>query len=332
MKKIFKFIPLVLILVTFSACKKDTKVDYGNLKNWAFAESVSSEKKADVFFLAPAIFNSPGKHNMPLDYSMNKTMFISAMNMEKGVFDNSARFFAPFYREVELYEYLGLTQSSEQNHKKYLDIAYNDVKDAFIYYMKHYNEYRPLILAGFSQGSDMCLRLLKDFSEDEDFKKVFVACYSIGWSFTEEESSKYPQIKFAEKEDDTGVVVSYMSEAVNFNDKTAVRANGKIRSINPLNWKTDSTPADKSLNLGSCTIGFDGAVTKEQKKLTGCYIDEKRGTLKITDVKTEDYPPILSVFKDGDFHLYDYTFFYRNLQKNVEVRLNAFLSKEQEKK
>ena len=32
---------------------------------------------------------------------------------------------------------------------------------------------------------------------------------------------------------------------------------------------------------------------------------------------------------DGVYHLYDYQFFYRNLQENVEVRLNAYLEKQE---
>lgn len=34
---------------------------------------------------------------------------------------------------------------------------------------------------------------------------------------------------------------------------------------------------------------------------------------------------MLPIFSDGIYHLYDYQFFYRNLQENVEVRLNAYL-------
>ena len=34
---------------------------------------------------------------------------------------------------------------------------------------------------------------------------------------------------------------------------------------------------------------------------------------------------MLSLFSDGVYHLYDYQFFYRNLQENVGVRLDAYL-------
>ncbi len=63
--------------------------------------------------------------------------------------------------------------------------------------------------------------------------------------------------------------------------------------------------------------------------MTGAYLEEDRGALKVTDVSPEDYPPGLSMFQEGVYHLYDYQFFYRNLQENVGDRLEAYLQKTQ---
>ena len=46
----------------------------------------------------------------------------------------------------------------------------------------------------------------------------------------------------------------------------------------------------------------------------------------MTDINPEDYPAGLDIFEDGIYHLYDYQFFYRNLQENVAVRIDAYLS------
>ena len=94
--------------------------------------------------------------------------------------------------------------------------------------------------------------------------------------------------------------------------------------INPLNWKTDSTLAEKSLNKGACFTDYTGAITNEIPQLTGAYLDADRGTLIAVDIHPEDYSN--SLFPDGIYHLYDYQFFYRNLQENVLVRTNAFLN------
>ena len=43
------------------------------------------------------------------------------------------------------------------------------------------------------------------------------------------------------------------------------------------------------------------------------------------DVTPADFPPILSILPEGSYHLYDYQFFFRNLQENVAVRLKKYL-------
>lgn len=40
----------------------------------------------------------------------------------------------------------------------------------------------------------------------------------------------------------------------------------------------------------------------------------------------EKYPAGLDIFEEGIYHLYDYQFFYRNLQKNVQTRMDAYQS------
>ena len=44
----------------------------------------------------------------------------------------------------------------------------------------------------------------------------------------------------------------------------------------------------------------------------------------MTDVDASAYPPVLDLFKPGEYHIYDYQFFYRNLQTNVRDRIDAY--------
>ena len=124
------------------------------------------------------------------------------------------------------------------------------------------------------------------------------------------------------------MIVSFNSEAESVGDSLMIPAGTKTLAINPLNWKTDGTAADKSLNLGACFTNYSGEITSEIPELTGAYIDPERGALKVTDVTPEEYPAGLSIFEDGVYHLYDYQFFYRNLQENVKTRIDAFLGAE----
>ena len=68
------------------------------------------------------------------------------------------------------------------------------------------------------------------------------------------------------------------------------------------------------------------AITREEPGLCGCYIDLPRGALKVTDVYAEDYPAYIPSLPEGSYHIYDYQFFYRNLQDNVKLRIAEYLS------
>lgn len=325
-KKLSLIITICFIFsICFCGCSNQTNaVNYSDNTNWAYFENNSADKTADVFFVCPTVyFGAEDSYNMNLTDTETKANFLGAINMEKEIYDSDSRFFSPYYRQVGLNVYSMEADEREQ----YLKLAFDDVKNAFEYYYDNCNEGRPIILAGFSQGADMCIRLLKECFEDKDMQSQIVACYAIGWSITEEEIEEYPQLKFAEGESDTGVIISFNSEAENINDSLTIPNGTKTLTINPLNWKTDSTLADKNLNLGACFTDYDGNITKEINNLTGAYIDDVRGALKVTDVTAEEYPAGLDIFEDGIYHLYDYQFFYRNLQNNVQVRLNAYQSK-----
>ena len=51
-----------------------------------------------------------------------------------------------------------------------------------------------------------------------------------------------------------------------------------------------------------------------------------RSALIVIDVTPEEYPAIIS--DEGIYHIYDYQFFCRNLQKNAEARMTAYQNKQ----
>ena len=315
-----------LLLTALCACSgKESENLYALTENWAYLETDASGKAADVFFICPTVYGGDSDvFNMALDNTKAKSSFLGATNMEKGIYDADCRFFAPYYRQAALNVY----EMESADREPYLQIAYEDVKQAFEYYLEHYNEGRPIVLAGFSQGADLSIRLLKDCFADEETNRLLVACYAIGWSITEAELQEFPHLQVAQGETDVGVIVSFNSEAEHVTDSLMIPAGTKTLAINPLNWRTDSTPADKALNQGGCFTDYGGTIVTEIPELTGAYIDSARGALKVTDVTAEDYPPGLSIFDSGVYHLYDYQFFYRNLQENVSVRVAEYIRNE----
>lgn len=314
----------VLLLTLLCACgqKVDT-VDYAQSESWAYY-GIGEGKEADLFLICPTVdMGKNGNYNMSMDDVATKESFVGALNMEKGIYEDCATMYAPYYRQMTFPVY----SMTEEEMKPYLEIAYRDVAAAFEYYIEHCNNGRPIILAGFSQGSQLLLMLLEEYFDDPAYSDKLVAAYCIGWRVTEDDLSRYPHLKMAEGEADTGVIISFNSEAEGVEDSIMVPAGTKTLGINPLNWRTDSTPADKSLNEGACFTKYSGEIKKEIPGLTGAYLDETRGTLRVTDVSPTEYSN--SLFPDGVYHLYDYQFFFRNLQKNVAVRLDSYLKNRQ---
>lgn len=327
MKKTPLALLLLLLLLLAGCTSSDTttdQVNYADPGNWAYLEA-DQPKSADVFFLCPTVFQgSQEESNMPLTDQKVRESFQGAISMEKGIYVQNCRLFAPYYRQMAMAMY----SLPRQEWESYLDFAYQDVREAFLYYLDHYNQGQPIILAGFSQGADMCLRLMKDCFDREDLQEKLVACYAIGWSLTQEEVDQYPQLRLATGAGDTGGIITFNTEAESVDQSAIVPADTKALAINPLNWRTDSTPASREENLGACFTNYSGTIVTEIPQFTGAYLDPHRGTLKVTDVDQASFPPGLTLFDNGIYHVYDYQFFYRNLQENVALRLENYLAQQ----
>lgn len=292
MNKLIK-IMLLLVLAAFCSLASAQEPDYADTCSWAYWR-VGENKAADLFIVCPTVdLGTGGNKNMSLADNEAKKNFYGALNMERGIYEQHCRMYAPYYRQAVLADYDLPAKEAEP----YFNLAYKDVRAAFVYYMQHENNGRPFVLAGFSQGAEMCLRLLKEFGNEDFVRDNMVACYAIGWRFTPQEAEKYPYIQPAKCAYDLGKVIVFNSEAPEVTSSAIVPEDVKTFAINPL---------------------------------TGCYIDSVRGTLKVTDVDKKEFVPGLPLFSEGVYHIYDYQFFYRNLQQNVNLRIKTFMEERQE--
>ena len=241
-KIIAALLPVTMVLALFAGVGAwaDTEyVNYLDMSNWAiFAEG--EDKPVDVFLIAPTV-DTQDEYNMSLSDEKMKQHTVGALNMQRGIYEDSARLFAPYYRQASMKAY-GLPAEEMQ---PYLDIAYGDVSNAFAWYLAHKNKGRPIILAGFSEGAYMCFRLLEDyFGEDVALKSFdesvnwgdslmeqLVAAYALGWSCTQEMTEKYPQLRPAAGPDDIGVVISFDCEAPEVTDTYVNPVGQKALSI-----------------------------------------------------------------------------------------------------
>lgn len=325
MNKLMK-IMLLLVLAAFCSLASAKEADYADTGSWAYWR-VGESKPADLFIVCPTVdLGTGGNKNMSLADNEAKKNFYGALNMERGIYEQHCRMYAPYYRQATLADYT----LPRQDAAAYFDLAYSDVRAAFLYYMHHENNGRPFVLSGFSQGAEMCLRLLKEFGNEDFVKDNMVACYAIGWRFTPQEAAEYPYIQPAKGADDLGKVIIFNSEAPEVTSSAMVPEGVKSFAINPLTWNCGTQKAPKTLNAGACFTDYSGAVVREVPQLTGCYIDSVRGTLKVTDVDKKEFVPGLPLFSEGVYHIYDYQFFYRNLQQNVNLRIKTFMEERQE--
>lgn len=325
MNKLMKII-LLLVMAAFCSLASAQEPDYADAGSWAYWR-VGENKAADLFIVCPTVdLGTGGNKNMSLTDENIKGNFTGALNMQRGIYEKNCRMYAPYYRQAVLADYDLPANEAEP----YFNFAYKDVRAAFVYYMQHENNGRPFVLAGFSQGAEMCLRLLKEFGNEDFVKNNMVACYAIGWRFTPQEAEKYPYIQPAKYADDLGKVIIFNSEAPEVTSSAIVPEGVKSFAINPLTWSCGSQKAPKTLNAGACFTDYSGAVVREVPQLTGCYIDSVRGTLKVTNVDKKEFVPGLPLFSEGVYHIYDYQFFYRNLQQNVNLRIKTFMEERQE--
>ena len=296
-------------------------LDYADADNWAYF-GIGEDKDADLFLICPTV-DMNDEFNMSMDDEDTKASFLGALNMERGIYEESTRMYAPYYRQAAMKVY----SLDREEWEPYMELAYSDVSAAFAWYLEHENEGRPIVLAGFSQGADMCYRLLEEYFGDEELYDQLVAVYAIGWPCTEELTAQYPQIRPAQGADDFGVVISFDCEAPEVTETFISPAGQRAFGINPLNWRTDETAADKSENLGACFTNYSGEIRSEQEALCGCYLDVERGVVKVTDVDPAEYAPIVPGLPYGAYHVYDYQFFFRNLQQNVAERLASYMAR-----
>lgn len=309
---------LLLLFLAGSCAAEETALDYTQMENWAYY-GIGEDREADLFLICPtADMGRSGNMNMTMEDESILEKFYGALNMERGIYEEKLTLYAPYYRQATFPVYLLPASEGEA----YFSLAYQDIRAAFLTFADM-NPDRPFVLAGFSQGADMVLRLIKDLFQEPAYQQRLIAAYCIGWHFTDEDVAAHPWMKPATGADDLGSIICFSTEGVDAPDSFIVPPGIKTLAINPLNWKTDSTPADASLNLGACFTDYSAAITKEIPHLTGAYIDEIRGVLIAPDILPADYSN--SLFPDGIYHLNDYLFFYRNLQENVALRVETYL-------
>ena len=304
--------------------------DYSKTSCWYKISDVS--KDVDTFFVYPTEYmgiNEGDPDYAPLD---NPEMLEGVKNLDHkymaSVYEESTNLFMPYYRQASLRLEGNTWEKTGDIRAALTGIPYHDITAALDYYFEHYNNGRPFILAGHSQGAAICKLVLQNyFKEHPEYYKRMVAAYVIGFSVTKGDLEKYPHLKFATGETDTGVIVSWNIEGpknVKENAQNVVVLPGAI-SINPLNWKLDDTYAPASENLGSLVPNEETGETKIGDLGADAQVVPDRGVV----VTNANFDPMemTELFGPQSFHNGDYIFYYNNIKANVAKRIAAYQKK-----
>ncbi len=275
-----------------------------------------AEAAVDVFFVHPTIYwgrpKGESDWNAALDARrLNKQIQKTTIRHQASIFNAAGRIFAPKYRQAHLHAYYC---KDKIKGKQALDLAYQDVKQAFQYYLDHFNQGRPFIIASHSQGTTHCARLLKEeVSQSDDLLEQMVVAYLVGIPIPADSLPKIPVGTSAEQ---TNCFVGWCSYASDHYPKDYHSyLKGKV-AVNPLTWTTEETKAERALNKGG--------VFRDFKRLRPGFADAQvhGGMLWIS--KIDHFGQKLYPAKN--YHAGDYNLFWYNVRENAQQRVAAYLA------
>ncbi len=314
MKFYFKII-LSLCLVSYVGCKakiastEEISV-WDDTTMWYQTGDTISEDKIDLFYLVSTeVMSSSDSLGNVLYRALLTEEDRKAIDGEfkyvmKHFSQGDYNFIAPYYHQ---FNFEAINLPSEQFSQVYADIA-TEVCEAFDYYMAHINQGRRFALIGFSQGAMLIIDLLKHMTDEQH--QQMIAAYMLGYRLSKEDL-ECPRIIAATDEATPGVTVSFNS-VQKLEAAWPMVSKDAYTAINPVNWKTDNTPAQLVF------IGDTLTVT----------IDEPSRLLVVNTPDPESYhewmrnnPAYAMAKVDEDcLHRWDLLFYADKIHENIKIR------------
>lgn len=302
--------------------------EYANPDRWLSAPSGEEiTHDVDLFYLYPSCYVCADGEDAAAVGSVDDESMCSGaafyLVSQAGAFSGSCNIFAPYYPQMDAKK--ALSMPYEKRSAVLRENVLGPVKDAFMYYLENFNDGRPFVLAGHSQGAAVLLLLMEDLFDDPAIQDRLVAAYLLGTSVTERDMKMYPHLKFAEGRDDVGVIVSWNTEGEGVEKNNPVVESDAL-VINPLSWSRDDEFVSRIRNLGAVFFTPEGEELIEIDRFTSAQIDPERRSV-VAYEPTPSYYVIGNgkLFPRGCYHLQDYTFFFNNIKANVKQRIKAYL-------
>ena len=306
---------IACLLLALVSCEKDAStpashtIDYADNRCWFENKQGVTEKNIDLFYVVPTCIwdytDSLGQtqHHMDVFNAEQRALTDPSIQLAKSVLADSCNFFSPYYRQISMDSWLTLDTALIEGR---FELAYQDVADAFHYYMEHDNQGKPFILAGHSQGAKAVIELLKR-EMTPDISRKLIATYAIGYTVTPEELAGYSTLRPAQDSIDTGVLIGFNS--VTRPEAVSPLFRDNVVCINPVNWRTDATPAPS----------YQGFTVVQ---------DTTIHTLIVTGIDEDQYfiPSVEALLPKGNLHVQEFNLYNEDLRKNVLQRIRAYRS------
>ena len=308
---------------------QDGTPDYSNLDYWAAhpwkkdpsdsiplpLKSTPPDSVADVFFVHPTTFTRKKdftRSNAAIDddYINAKTDY-STILLQASAFNENSRVFAPRYRQAHIGNFYSADSASSS---KALAVAYQDVRKAFVYYLEHFNNGRPIIIASHSQGALISIRLLKEFFEGKPLQSKLVVAYVVGWPLN---STTFNKIPACRQPDQTGCICSWRTFKEGYLPlwvKKEIKRGDKMVVTNPLSWTTDSSAVPFSQNKGAILMDFN----RIYPNAASARVDQG-----VVFTKKPKFPGSF-LYHSRNYHIGDINLYYLSIRDNLRVRINSF--------
>ena len=306
--------------------------DYSNPAFWAAlpekrdaADSVplgsglsdgQASAKADVFFIYPTIFTQKPTDQYEwnanaADAVLNRNIQQSTILNQATIFNGDCRVYSPYYRQAH---YSVFTTENPDDKKQALDLAYGDVRNAFQYYLDHFNSGRPIVIASHSQGSLHAERLILEFFDGKPLQNQLVVAYIAGRAMRRD---VFKNLKPVSNPQETGVWASWCTFHNGYFPKNYERWYKGAVATNPLSWNEDRVMVPNSANAGGVAFGF-----KFVKRLADAQSQDGLLWTNKPYVRGRQFVRI------RNWHRADMNLYYMNIRQNTGVRVDEFLRKQ----
>ena len=281
----------------------EKEMNYTSLPKNYTDTSFKSNPEIDVFFVHPTLYLKGTSWNADInDKKLNREIGNTAIQNQASVFLGIANIYAPHYRQMHIQSYYDL-----KNGLQAFEVAYSDVKNAFIFYWRNYNKGNKFIIAGHSQGTNHAERLLKEIIlENDSMRSLLFLSYLPGMPIKQ----FHKDLPTCSTPNQLDCFLSWRTLAEGYFPKDW-EVSDSISCVNPISWEIDSLVSENKNHLG---ILFQNHKIHYPKSIAAY---NHNGVVWIKPIKI----PFARFYRRKNYHIADYNLYWINIRNNLRYRL-----------